>query len=106
MSICDAQGGFRNPPVAPLRHELLARADGVVGSIDNRLLAKLAKLAGAPAAKSAGLEVHAKLNDQIRKNQPVLTLHAETPGELAYALAFAKANPHILKLVDGDAAAL
>ena len=100
LGICEAQGGFREPPAAALRHPLLATASGVVRSIDNRLLAKLAKLAGAPAAKSAGLQIHAKLGDEVQKNQPLVTLHAETRGELAYALAFAEANPVIVEVAD------
>ncbi|GGD88033.1 putative thymidine phosphorylase [Tsuneonella deserti] len=100
LAICAAQGGFREPPVAPLRHDLVAPEAGRLASIDNRLLAKLAKLAGAPAAASAGVRIHVKLGDEISRGQPLLTVHAETPGELAYALEFAAANARILQLTE------
>jgi thymidine phosphorylase len=96
MAICEAQGGFREPPVAPLQHGLAAPSAGQVRSIDNRLLAKLAKLAGAPAADAAGVRIHVKLGDHIARGQPLMTIHAETPGELAYALDFAADNPGIV----------
>lgn len=98
MAICDAQGGFREPPVAPLQREICSSAAGRVLSINNRNLARLAKLAGAPAAKSAGVELHVKMGDGVEAGQPVMTVHAETPGELEYALAFERASPAILQL--------
>ena len=93
MAICDAQGGFSEPPVASLRHEMVAAAAGKVSEIDNRELARIAKLAGAPSAKAAGVEMHVKLGDAVEKGQPLFSIHAEAPGELDYALAYAAANP-------------
>ncbi len=88
-AICEAQGGLRNVPVAPQRHDIVATACGSLGAIDNRKLATLAKLAGAPLAKSAGLDLHVRLGDVIEAGMPLCTVHAESLGELDYALAFA-----------------
>ena len=98
MAICDAQGGFTEPRPAPLQHVIEATSPGLLSAIDNRLLARVAKLAGAPQSSSAGLELHVKLGDPIDRGQPLMTLHGESPGELAYALAFAGANPDILQV--------
>ena len=98
MAICEAQGGFREPTRAPLQHVIEASASGVLSNIDNRLLARVAKLAGAPRSPSAGLELHVKLGARIERGQPLMTLHGESPGELEYALAFADANPDILQI--------
>ena len=97
-AICEAQGGFREPPIAPLQHVIESPAAGSLSGIDNRLLARVAKLAGAPRSRSAGLELHVKLNDRIERGQPLMTLHGESPGELGYALDFARANPEILEV--------
>lgn len=96
MAICEAQGGFREPSIAPLRHELTAPRAGALAALDNRLIARVAKLAGAPSSLTAGLEMHVRLGDPVEKGQPLATLHGESPGELAYALAFAEANPQML----------
>ena len=98
MAICDAQGGFREPPIAPLQHIIESSAAGSLSAIDNRLLARVAKLAGAPRSRSAGLELHVKLGNRIERGQPLMTLHGESPGELDYALDFARANPGILQV--------
>jgi thymidine phosphorylase len=97
LAICDAQGGFREPPIAPLNHVVEATRGGTVVSFDNRLLARLAKLAGAPAAKSAGVQMHVKLGEALERGQPLLTLHAESRGELEYALAYLSRNPGMIE---------
>ena len=33
-----------------------------------------------------------RLGDNVAKGQPLFTLQAQSPGELAYALAYANAN--------------
>jgi thymidine phosphorylase len=71
-----------------------------VSRIDNRRLARVAKLAGAPDAKAAGLELHTRLGAAIDRGGPLFTVHAETPGELAYALEFVAANRDVVEVVE------
>jgi thymidine phosphorylase len=67
-------------------------------AIDNRKIAKLAKLAGAPDEWAAGVELHVRLGDVVSAGQPLCTVHADAPGELAYALDYATANLDIFTL--------
>ncbi len=97
-AICRAQGGMREPLVAPLRHVVDATRAGRISGIDNRRLSRLAKLAGAPRAPSAGVELHVRLETTIAPGEPLLTIHAESPGELEYARAYLAANPDIIEL--------
>ena len=94
--ICEAQGGMRTPPVAVQHHPLTAATAGTIVSIDNRKIARLAKLAGAPEAKAAGVDLHVQLGDRVVAGQPICVVHADTPGELNYALDYATANPDII----------
>ncbi|MFT4059471.1 MAG: hypothetical protein QM652_07975 [Legionella sp.] len=48
----------------------------------------MAKLAGAPEAKAAGIELLVTLNSTVKKFQPLFKIHAETQGQLHYALDF------------------
>jgi thymidine phosphorylase len=102
QAICAAQGGMREPPAASHRHEVAAARTGRVARIDNRRLARAAKLAGAPTDPAAGLELHARVGDRVDAGAPLFTLHAQSPGELAYALSFVAARPNIV-LVEDDA---
>ena len=87
---------MRVPPVASQQHPLIAVTADTVLSIDNRKIARLAKLAGAPEAKAAGVDLHVQLGDRVIAGQPICIVHADTPGELNYALDYAAANPDIV----------
>jgi thymidine phosphorylase len=96
--ICRAQGGMREPRLAPHRHEIGAARSGWVISIDNRRLARIAKLAGAPQSPSAGVDLHARSGEFVERGQPLFTIHAESPGELAYALDYAAAQEGVVEV--------
>jgi thymidine phosphorylase len=98
FAICEAQGGFREPGSAPYTHDIVSERSGEVVAFDNRLLAKVAKLAGAPVDKTAGLECPVKLGDQVAPGDLLFRLHAESKGELAYALAFAQSQSDIIRI--------
>lgn len=91
-AICAAQGGMRAPPTAPFTRDFAAPARSRVAAIDNRKLSRVAKLAGAPVSPAAGLEMRARTGDVVAKGQPLFTLHAQTPGEMAYAAEYAEGH--------------
>ena len=91
-AICEAQGGMREPPLSRYQHPVPARRSGLVAHVNLRSLAKAAKLAGAPADKAAGIEMHVRLGDEVERGQPLFTMHADTTGELHYALDFLEAH--------------
>ena len=97
-AICEAQGGLREVPQASHRRVVEARSGGRVTAIDNRVLSRAAKLAGAPKAAAAGVDVHARLGDIVQRGQPLFTLHAQAPGELAYARQYIETRPPIFQI--------
>ena len=98
QAICEAQGGMRNLAVAAHRAEVTAAREGHVTRIDNRRLAKVAKLAGAPHDPLAGVDFLTPLGTRVAPGQPLYVIHAETPGELNYALSYAGSHPDIIEL--------
>jgi thymidine phosphorylase len=96
QAICAAQGGMREPPVASCTHVIEALHAGRVVAVDNRKLATVAKLAGAPRAAAAGVRFFAPVGCRLEVGQPVLAIHAETAGELAYALEYAQAQDNLV----------
>jgi thymidine phosphorylase len=98
VAICEAQGGLREPPRAPYHEAVCAPRDGHIGAIDNRRLARAAKLAGAPHDAAAGAVIHVRLGDTVARGQPLYTLHAQAPGELAYASAYVRTQPDIIAI--------
>lgn len=94
--ICAAQGGLREPPRAAFVEPLVATRSGFVTRIDNRRLARLAKLCGAPESPAAGIHLEVRLGEEVAVDQPLLHLHAHSPGELAYAMDYARGAGSIL----------
>jgi thymidine phosphorylase len=94
--ICQAQGGMRAPPNSRQQRPISAERSGLVSAIDNRRIARLAKLAGAPEDKVAGVDLHVRVGDSVVSGQPLCTVHADSPGELAYAFDYAWANRDII----------
>ena len=97
-AICEAQGGRRTPPTAPFTRAVTAARGGQVVLIDNRRLARVAKLAGAPRDPAAGLELLVRLGDVVAPGQPLFTVHAGSTGELEYGLAYAGSGDPIVTL--------
>lgn len=100
QEICEAQGGMRVPPVAPHRVDFVAAVSGSVVAIDNRRLARIAKLAGAPQAPCAGIDLQVRCGDFVERGEPLFTLHAQSPGELAYALDYANGQAQTVHVVE------
>jgi thymidine phosphorylase len=98
QAICKAQGGMFEIPVAPYTHVVTSKKSGKIINIDNRYIARLAKLAGAPKSKVAGVDLLVSLNSIIEKNQPLFTVHAEAQGELKYALSFLEQGHEIFHI--------
>lgn len=96
LRICLAQGGFTEPETAPIQQDVLATQDGVIQAFDNRRISRLAKLLGAPEAKTAGVDMHVRLGQSVEIGQRLLTMHAEAEGELAYAMTYLDSHPPVL----------
>jgi len=99
IAICKAQGRFTKPILAPFKVEIKAEKSGELERIDNRKIAKLAKLSGAPQSKSAGIFLNVHLKDIIEKNQLLYTIYAESKGELNYALEYKNSHDDIINII-------
>jgi len=79
--------GAQTVPFKPgaLRYEVLAREGGSVAAIDCHLIARIARLAGAPMDKGAGIDLLRKIGDQVRRGEPLYRIHAESNAGLAFA---------------------
>ncbi len=86
--ILAAQGGMKALPDPSYQHTEAATTAGTLTAIDNRQLARLAKLAGAPATEAAGMRLHTRVGEKIEAGQSLFTLYSDTIGEQQYAMEF------------------
>jgi thymidine phosphorylase len=91
QAIIEAQGARpfdpEQPALAPLTHEVKAPSGGVVCSLDNLQLARIARLAGAPKVPGAGVDLLHKLGGAVREGDTLYRVHAAYPSDLAFARA-------------------
>jgi len=97
-NICEAQGGMREIPKATYTHDYPSTQAGMVVSMDNRRISLIAKLAGAPHDKAAGIDLHVSLGSKVKKNEILFTIHAQSPGELKYALDHLKEENYLIEI--------
>jgi thymidine phosphorylase len=100
LAICEAQGGFTEPGTSPYTWELLAARSGQVRDVDNRRLARIAKLAGAPASANAGIDYRLRIGDRMEAGEPLFQVHAQTRGQLEYALEYVAEHMDIITIAE------
>ncbi|MCC6002884.1 MAG: AMP phosphorylase [Thermofilum sp.] len=85
--IIEAQGGDPNIrpddlPIGDKTYTIYAGESGFVYHIDNSLLANMGKIAGAPVDKGAGVYVHVKLGEKVKKGDPLITVYSSSSSKL------------------------
>ena len=100
--IIEAQGGKSSIKPEDLRigHESAVMCSDRAGRvlwISTEGIVRIAREAGAPKEKGAGVVLHSKLGDTVRKDGPLLEIYAERASKLTSALELAKRlNPIVL----------
>ncbi|MCS7128369.1 MAG: AMP phosphorylase [Desulfurococcaceae archaeon] len=92
--IIEAQGG--NPSVKPEEipigehsYTIYSPAEGAVTHIDNASINAVARAAGAPFDKGAGVYLHAKVGYRVNKGDPILTIYSSSSVRLQDAVSLA-----------------
>ena len=66
------------------------KPSGRVTSIDNIMVSRIARIAGAPHDKGAGMYIHKHVGDKVKKGEKLFTIYAEGRHEFEYAVDIAK----------------
>jgi len=92
------QGG--NPDIKPediplgsSRYVISAPIDGYVSSISNRSINAIARAAGAPIDKGAGVKLYAKMGYSVKRGDPVVEIYANRPSKLRDAISLSMREP-------------
>lgn len=75
--------------VGELTHDVLAPKSGSVTAIDCFRLARIARLAGAPMDKGAGIDLFTKIGDNIAEGEPLYRIHACFQSDFGFAVRYA-----------------
>jgi thymidine phosphorylase len=72
--------------------EVAADQAGTVVGIDNYQMARIARLAGAPMDKGAGVDLLKKLGDPVEKGEPLYRVHASFRSDFRFARSLVEAD--------------
>ncbi len=75
-----------------LTYDVLAPAEGVVINIDNLQMAHIARFAGAPMDKGAGVDLFKKLGDKVKKGDPLYRIYSEFSADFEFSKGLAQRN--------------
>jgi len=88
--LIQAQGPAATPlEPTSLAAEVPAQADGVVRAIDCLRIARIARMAGAPAFGAAGIYLLRKMGEPVRRGEPLYRIHAGISADLGFAAELA-----------------
>ncbi|MBT4387205.1 thymidine phosphorylase family protein [Candidatus Woesearchaeota archaeon] len=79
-------------------YEVKSNKSGIVKQIDNKIISKIAKMAGAPSHKGCGVYLLKKQNDKVKKNEILFRVYSYTNIKLNQINNFLKlADPYSFK---------
>ncbi len=88
--IIEHQGG--DPKIKPsdikiggYGFDVVSNKSGIVHWIDNNLLVEIARLAGSPKDKGAGIRLYKKIGDDVKKGEKIFTVYSEKSTKLSQA---------------------
>ncbi|VVB58985.1 AMP phosphorylase [Candidatus Anstonella stagnisolia] len=89
--IIELQGGngkvrISDLPIGKYKHGVIAPKTGRIAHVDNKMLSKIARAAGAPADKGAGVYLHCEAGDKVTKGDILFDIYSESEAKLDFAI--------------------
>ncbi|MDP2925439.1 MAG: AMP phosphorylase [Nanoarchaeota archaeon] len=72
-------------PYAKFSKDIYAKKDLIIKHIDNKIANQLARIAGCPEDKFAGVYLHKKKGDRVKKQDKLFTIYSESKEKLEHA---------------------
>ncbi|MAF99154.1 MAG: thymidine phosphorylase [Nanoarchaeota archaeon] len=91
-----AQGRQKITKVGEFSKDVTSGKSGKVKEIDNEIIAKIARIAGCPKDKGAGLYLYKHVKDKVKKGEKLFTVYAESEERLKYTVDFLRKNKGFL----------
>ena len=83
--------------IGQFRHDVAATKSGNITAISNTSISRLARIAGAPVDKGAGVYLYKHIKDKVKKGEKLFTIYAESKEKMEYAVEVGKkANAYII----------
>ncbi|MBT3690796.1 thymidine phosphorylase [Candidatus Woesearchaeota archaeon] len=95
MKIMEEQEG--DPKIIPdsialgkFEYTMKSSKTGKIKEIDNKVISRISRIAGAPHDKEAGIYLYKKLNQKVKRGEKVMTIYSDSKTKLKYAKSLAR----------------
>lgn len=89
VEIINAQHGkLINPDkikIGKFTYDVRSNKNGIVKSINNKIISRVARIAGAPNNKGAGIYLYKHIGNKVKKKEKLFTIYSENKEKLNYA---------------------
>ena len=96
IEIVKLQGGKELAPekikLGKITYDVVAKKSGLIIDIDNIVVSRIARVAGAPIDKSSGIYLQKHIGDKVKKGEKLYTIYSESREKLEYAKSIANDN--------------
>ena len=97
IEIVELQGGDpkikpEDIPVGNKTYDVYAEVDGKIRFVNNKMISKIAHLAGCPKTKEAGVYIYYNTGAKVKKGYKLMTIYAESEAKLTQAIKYLEEN--------------
>ena len=96
IEIIKAQGGKETAaediPIGKYSFDVVSKKSGKLIDIDNFTVSRIARIAGAPHDKGAGIYLYKHNGDKIKRGEKLFSIYSESEHEFKFAVEFARKN--------------
>jgi len=89
------KGKIKDFKISKLKKDIFSNKKGKIREIDNKKMNSLARVAGCPADKFAGLYLYNHVGTKVKKGEKILTIYAQSKSRLNEAIKFYKRSKPI-----------
>lgn len=97
IRIVEAQGKKKLPKLGEHIIEIKASKNGRIVEIKNKFIATIARTAGAPKDAGAGVFIHVKLGDKVKKGQKLFTVYCVNESRIKFVKELNPLQAYIIK---------
>jgi len=73
-------------PIGQCVHKVIAQKTGRISHVDNKMISNVARAAGAPLDRGAGVYLHCEMGDKVVAGDTLFEIYAESESKLDFAL--------------------
>ena len=79
-------------PLGSKTYDVYAETDGKIRFVNNKVVSKIAHLAGCPKTKEAGVYIYYNTGAKVKKGDKLMTIYAESEAKLTQAIKYLEEN--------------